>query len=70
MGYSPWGHKESDMTERTQHRLTQDGQATLYVFSRTVLSDSLQPHGLQPARLLCPWSFPDRSNSTLIKKMK
>ena len=23
-----------------------------------VTSDSLQPHGLQPARLLCPWNFP------------
>ena len=22
------------------------------------MSDSLQPHGLQPARLLCPWDFP------------
>ena len=25
--------------------------------SRSVVSDSLQPHGLQPARLLCPWGF-------------
>ena len=23
----------------------------------SVASDSLQPHGLQPARLLCPWVF-------------
>ena len=23
----------------------------------SVVSDSLQPHGLQPARLLCPWGF-------------
>ena len=23
-----------------------------------VLSDSLQPYGLQPARLLCPWDSP------------
>ena len=27
------------------------------VLSRSVVSDSLQPHGLQPARLLCPWNF-------------
>ena len=27
------------------------------VLSRSVVSDSLQPHGLQPARLLCPCSF-------------
>ena len=25
-------------------------------FSRSVVSDSLWPHGLWPARLLCPWS--------------
>ena len=24
----------------------------------TIMSDSLQPYGLQPARLLCPWDFP------------
>ena len=23
--------------------------------------DSLQPHGLQPTRLLCPWDFPGKS---------
>ena len=26
-------------------------------FSRSVVSDSLQSHGTQPARLLCPWGF-------------
>ena len=25
--------------------------------SRSVVSDSLRSHGLQPARLLCPWGF-------------
>ena len=25
------------------------------------MSDSLQPHGLEPARLLCPWDFPGKS---------
>ena len=28
--------------------------------SHAVVSDSLQPHGLQPTRLLCPWDFPAR----------
>ena len=28
-------------------------------WSRSVVSDSSQPHGLQPTRLLCPWDFPD-----------
>ena len=27
------------------------------VLSRSVVSDSLRPHGLQPARLLCPCNF-------------
>ena len=27
------------------------------VFSCSVMSNSLWPHGLQPARLLCPWNF-------------
>ena len=31
--------------------------AVLCVFSRSVVSDSSWPHGLQPARLLCPWGF-------------
>ena len=26
--------------------------------SFSVVSDSLQPHGLQPVRLLCPWNSP------------
>ena len=25
--------------------------------SHSVMSDSLWPHGLQPARLLCPWGL-------------
>ena len=28
---------------------------------RSVVSDSLQPHGLQPTRLLRPWDFPGKS---------
>ena len=27
------------------------------VFSLSVMSYSLQPHGLQPTRLFCPWGF-------------
>ena len=29
--------------------------------SRSVVSDSQRPHGLQPTRLLCPWDFPGKS---------
>ena len=30
-------------------------------WSRSVVSDSSWPHGLQPTRLLCPWDFPGKS---------
>ena len=30
-------------------------------WSRSVVSDSLQPHGLLPTRLLRPWDFPGKS---------
>ena len=30
-------------------------------WSHAVVSDSLQPHGLQPTRLLRPWDFPGKS---------
>ena len=32
----------------------------LYSVSRSVMSDSLQPHGLQHASILCPWDFPSK----------
>ena len=28
---------------------------------RSVVSDSLRPHGPQPVRLLCPWNFPGKN---------
>ena len=31
------------------------------VLSLSVVSKSLQPHELQPVRLLCPWSFPGKN---------
>ena len=30
-------------------------------FSRSVVSNSLQPHGLQPARFLCLWNSPGKN---------
>ena len=30
-------------------------------WSRSVISDSSRPRGLQPTRLLCPWDFPGKS---------
>ena len=31
------------------------------VLSHSVMSDSLQSHGLQPVRLLCPWDSPGKN---------
>ena len=33
----------------------------LAVLSRSVVFDSLHPHGLQPTRLLCPWDSPGKN---------
>ena len=33
----------------------------LLLFSHSVMSDSLQSHGLQPSRLLRPWDFPGKN---------
>ena len=62
-GYSPWGHKEWDMTEQlsmhasiamtikvqTSICSTKD-LARSVQFSRSVMSNSLQPHGLQHSK--------------------
>ena len=31
------------------------------VLCRLVVSNSLQPHGLYPPKLLCPWNFPGKN---------
>ena len=36
-------------------------QSAVKSVSRLVISDSLQPHRLWPARLLCPWDSPGKS---------
>ena len=33
----------------------------LLLLSRSVMSNSVRPHGLQPTRLLHPWDFPGKS---------
>ena len=37
------------------------------VLRGSVVSDSLRPHGLQPARLLCPWDSPGKSCHALLR---
>ena len=36
-------------------------------FSCSVVSNSLQPCGLQPARLLCPWDFPGKNTGVAVR---
>ena len=31
----------------------------------SVMSNSLLPHGLQPARFLCPWNFPGKNSGVV-----
>ena len=33
----------------------------LWWFSQSVVSDSLQPHALEPTRLFCPWESPGKN---------
>ena len=35
----------------------------LLKLSETFMSNSLWPHGLEPARFLCPWDFPDKNTA-------
>ena len=37
------------------------GSRCVLCVSCSVMSDSLWPHGLQPAKLLCPWDFPGKN---------
>jgi len=106
-GCSPWGCKESDMTEQVTFNIRETllllllshfsrirlcvtpwtaahqappslgfsrhehwsglpfpspmHESEKWKWSRSVMSDSQRPHGLQPTRLLCPWDFPGKS---------
>ena len=39
-------------------------------WSRSVVSDSFQPHGVQPTRLLCPWDCPGKSTGVGLSTLK
>ena len=46
---------EAAEVEATPEEWEHGSSDIVYVLSRLVMSDSLEPHGLQPARLICPW---------------
>ena len=69
VGCHLWGRTQSDTTEVTQQQYDLCFKQT-QVFERSyacmhavtsVVSNSLQPYGLQPARLLCPWDSPGKN---------
>ena len=57
VGYSPWGGKESDLTEKLTLLLL----LLLLLLSRFSHADSVRPHRQQPTRLRCPWDSPGKN---------
>ena len=52
---------QTTCTESLAVTIGRDTHARKRVCARSDVSDSLQPHGLQPARLLCPWDSPGKN---------
>ena len=48
-------------TEKQVKELFRESMEAMCVCACSVVSDSLQHHGLQPIRLLCPWDSPGRN---------
>ena len=49
---------------KKQHKsahITNKSQENERSVNHSVVSNSLQPHGLQPTRFLCPWHFPGKN---------
>ena len=53
-------HLESSMVNTLAQTLSL-AITRVYVLSCSDVSHPLQPHGLLPARLLCPWNFPGKN---------
>ena len=60
----PWGPLSltSTQTQVLQSQPQQVCSMRVWVWSRSVVSDSLWPHGPEPTRLLCPWNFSGKSS--------
>ena len=69
LGFNPWPGNEDPTChvvrpkDAKQTLVGVQGRSArgLAVLSYLVMSGSLQPHGLQPARLLCPWNSPAKN---------
>ena len=61
---SVWPHPWDSPGKNTGvgwHFLLRMHKSEKWKLSRSAMSDSSQPHGLQPTRLLRPWDFPGKS---------
>ena len=56
-----WKGRAGKEVQPDTRKREQDGKKRL-LFSPSVTSDSLPPHGLQPSSLLCPWDFPGKNS--------
>ena len=55
------GLRTRPKSQLERNRITADLYMEEWKWSRSVVPDSLRPHGLKPTRLLCPWDFPGKS---------
>ena len=62
VGYSPWGHRESDMTERLHSTFILIIRAVAAAAKvASVVSNSVRSHRRQPTRLPHPWDSPAKN---------
>jgi len=67
----PWTEEPSRLQSTGSHRVGHNWTTNTFTifritralvqFSRSVVSNSLRPHGLQHARPPCPWNFPGKN---------
>ena len=61
-GQSPeWCRSAAALGKGSSHNQWWGSQRKAESVSCSVVSNSLQPHGLQPTRLLCPWNSPGKN---------
>ena len=53
--------KNSHLEVRFTSTISFEDFNNLCCVTHSVMSNSLQPHGLQPVRLLCPWNSPSKN---------
>ena len=66
VAFIPWRGTANNLIPiaiRDIQKFTERGKSVLVCACSvaSVVSNSLQPEGLQPARLLCPWDFPSKN---------